>query len=145
LPSTRVPYPFRLPTPFISAHTCMPPRRRQSRNRSSQHLARQHLNPKLPQLRQGWRRRREVNKCRSTFWLDGGDLVVPVSFPSLAPPSFPPTSTCHSFSLPRSLPPFLPPPFPSLLLPLSRGGLGGPGDFGAGALPRPNTQICRKF
>jgi len=74
----------------MRAHTCtLPPwcRRR---------LARQHSSPKLPQLRQG-RRRRDGGKSRSTCWLDGGDLVVPVSSP-IPPPSFP--STCLAPSLP---------------------------------------------
>ncbi len=44
------PYLFTLPTPFIRARCTPPPPRRSCR---SQHLARQHLNPKLPQLRQG--------------------------------------------------------------------------------------------
>jgi hypothetical protein len=58
----------------MRAHTCTLPlwcRRR---------LARQRSNSKLPQLRQE-RRRRYGGKSRSTCWLDGGDLVVPVSSP----------------------------------------------------------------
>ena len=58
----------------MRAHTCTLPlwcRRRLDRQRSK---------PKLPQIRQEWRRR-YGGKSRSTCWLDGGDLVVPVSSP----------------------------------------------------------------
>ena len=58
----------------MRAHTCTLPlwcRR---------HLARQRSKPNLPQLLQE-RRRRYGCKSRSTCWLDGGDLVVPVSSP----------------------------------------------------------------
>ena len=75
----------------MRALTCTPPlwcRRR---------LARQHSSPMLPQLRQG-RRRRDGDKSRSSCWLDGGDLVVPVSSSLLSP------SPLH-VSLPRSLTP----------------------------------------
>ena len=62
----------------MRAHTCTLPlwcRRRLDRQRSK---------PKLPQIRQEWRRR-YGGKSRSTCWLDGGDLVVPVSSPSARP------------------------------------------------------------
>ena len=58
----------------MRAHTCTLPlwcRRRLDRQRSK---------PKLPQIRQELRRR-YGGKPRSTCWLDGGDLVVPVSSP----------------------------------------------------------------
>ena len=58
----------------MRAHTCTLPlwcRRRLDRQRSK---------PKLPQIRQELRRR-YGGKSRSTCWLDGGDLVVPVSSP----------------------------------------------------------------
>jgi hypothetical protein len=73
-PLTPLQYPFTLPTPFLSLHTCTPPPRRRSHSRRSQHFSRQHLNPKLPQLRQGLRWRRDYDKSRSTCWLDGSNL-----------------------------------------------------------------------
>jgi hypothetical protein len=52
-------YLFILPTPFIRARTCTPPPPRCSRSRRGQHLPQKLLNPKLPQLMQGRRRRRD--------------------------------------------------------------------------------------
>ncbi len=110
LPSTRAPYPFRLPTPFITARivTCTPPPRCRIRSCRSQQWARQHLNLKLPQLRQGRRRRREGDKSatriRSGWMVAIHPLVVPVSPPPSSFSGFSPSRTCLSFSLPRSLP-----------------------------------------
>ncbi len=52
-------YLFILPTPFIRARSCTQPPPCRSRSRRSQHLAQKLLNPKLPQLLQGRRRRRD--------------------------------------------------------------------------------------